>query len=280
MKKFVVFFALTTLLVFLASCTSMISSQSEENISSGAVRVYLTDRPVSDVDSLYVDINGASYHYETDSTEVTQDVDIATSLDLLSLAGTEMRLFDMDIPDGATLVYIALNIEDATAVVKGEEVGVTVLGKNTKILIHQRVSSDTSVILDFDVSRSLVETGNPANPKYKLKPVLKPYTVKRNERGYTIEGILEDGEGNPIRRAVIVLTPEDESTVTRITLSRKEGDFHIRHVEEGNYMLFIFKDFEIPEDGQSILDILSTSDYSTEVQVDGNVDLGTIVISE
>ena len=282
MRKFVIFLVTTAFLVFLASCTSVVSSQPEENTTSetGAVRVYLTDRPVSDVDSLYVDINGASYHYETDSTEVTEEVDIATSLDLLSLAGTEMRLFDMEIPDGATLVYIALTIEDATAVVKGEEVGVTVLGKNTKILIHQRVSSDTSVILDFDVSRSLIEAGNPARPTYMLKPVLKSYTVKGSERRYTVEGMLEDGEGNPIARAVVVLTPEDESTVTRVTLSRREGDFHIRHVEEGNYKLFIFKDFEIPENEQSILDILSASDYSTEVQVDGDVDLGTIVISD
>ncbi len=257
---------LVLVLSILVACSLVESPESK-------VGVYLTDRPLKDVESLEVYIDGASYHYETDSTALTVNVELSTTVDLVSLAGEEMELFEMDIPEGATLVWISLNIEDATVTISGEEYPVKVVGKDVKIMIHQ-VISDGDLILDFDVSRSLVEAGSPFHPFYILKPVLVPFVGHGSHPIYTVEGkVYEDGE--PVFRALVALLDED-STSLRTTLTRRDGSFRIRGVKSGEYELYVFSNPSILSGGD-LLDELDSADYSTDVSVDdSDVDLGVI----
>ena len=282
MRKYILI-SVTVLLMILTGCmlTTTSGTGGESTSERGIAKVYLTDRPVGDLEALFVEISGARYHYELDSTEVTLPVDLATTVDLLSLSGTEIELFDLgDIPPEATLVWIGLNLESATAQISGEEKSVEILGRETKIMVHQKVGTETDVILDFDVGESLIEAGPEFSPFYMLKPVIKP-VLKRSGEGeknvYDVEGILVTPDGTPIPRAAVVLLPTDESTVLRTTLSRRDGSFRIIGVESGEYELWIFADAPILGEGESYTDLTPSTVLSIEVS-GADVDLGEIVV--
>ncbi len=141
MKKFVYLIAVAALLLLLASCQQISQEEpsQDQETSKATVEVYLTDRPVSEVEKLYVDIENVKYKYETSEGATVVETGVSMqNVDLLSLAGTEVIFFDMDIPEGATLVYVELEVPDATVVMNGKEHEVIVVKGSARIMIKEK----------------------------------------------------------------------------------------------------------------------------------------------
>ncbi len=285
-KLFVLALASIFLMVFLSSCTETTAQAGEEatgesttttsttvESSTLSVPVYLTDKKVSGVESIYVDISGISYTYEA-SGEASV-VSVSTSLknvDMLSLSGTEMEWFEMRLPEGAELRWIEFGIDSATAVVGGVEVSVEVPHGKVKVVYEGKFDKGEELVLDFDMSQSLVRTGR---DMYKLKPVIRPFKRKHGERDmYTISGEVE-GSGVPLSGVIVALLKE--GTVVRSTYTNREGEFKLRCVKEGTYTLNVYDIDSLP-DGSELTDMEAS--YSTMLYVNEDVDLGDIDIEE
>jgi len=249
MKKAVYIFLAALLLVLLSSCTQIGNLQNEEEntVEQESAAVYLTDRPLADVDQLIVSIPSVTYHFEIEGEASDVTVNVATEVDLLSLAGTEVKFFDLSqIPEDATLAWIGMNIADATAVVDGEEYPVKVPSDMIKVLVNATVSSDTEVVLDFDVSRSLIYIPSPVKEfRYILKPVITHYM--RNKHMAKVYGKVTDEDGNAVDFALITLTKEDESTPMRFTLTSRKGFYMMGGIMEGKYTISVYTDYTLPE---------------------------------
>ncbi len=288
------FIAALTVLLVLSSCTGIF--QNGETTPTG-ISLYLTDRPAVEVDKLWVDINGIAYHYKMeDGTEETLTSDAATTVDLLSLAGTEVKFVDLsDIPLGATIVWIGFNIEDATVVVGENKYDVMISGERGanatetvndrtyfKVMINEEVTSDLEFVFDFDAAQSLryVRGRN----EYKLIPVIGHWhRYRHQEHGLAvIKGKIVDSTGEPVKHAGIYLLDSNESTIVRATYSRSDGEFHLRGIKTGSYKLKVTT--TLPDD--DVVDLLNwvliNTAYSTDVtvsDVDEEIDLGNIEIS-
>ena len=282
-KVFILLLASIVLIVFLASCTETAAQAEEETSESTSttsttvesstvsIPVYLTDKRVSGVESIYVDISGISYAYEASGEASVESVSTdLKNIDLLSLSGTEMEWFEMRLPEDAELRWIEFGIDSATAVVGGMEVSVEVPHGKIKVVYRGRFNEGEELVLDFDMSQSLVRTGR---GMYKLKPVIKPFKRRHGEKDmYTISGKVEE-TGDPLAGVIVGLL--DESTVVRSTYTDDEGKFKLRYVKEGTYTLNIYDITSLP-DGSELTDIEAT--YSTEVYVKGDMNLGEIDI--
>ncbi len=268
--------AFIALLAFLTSCTEAVTQEvgttgeSTETVNESSmvsVPVYLTDRKVSDVESVFVDITGIKYTYEA-SGESTS-VEVSTSLnnvDLLSLSGSEMEWFDMELPEDAELKWIEFEVSAATAVVGGVNASVEIQSGKVMLTLDWQFEDGDEVVLDFDLSQSLVQTGR---GYYILRPMINPLKRHRNREGeyedmYTISGKVEES-GGPLVGAIVALLDESESTVVRSVYTRDGGKFKISMVKEGTYTLNVY-DIEVLPEGSELIEIDSV--YSTKLYVD------------
>ena len=259
------------LLAFLASCTEAVTQEGEtagestETVNESSmvsVPVYLTDKRVSDVERVYIDISDVEYTYEAsgDASTVNISTDL-TNIDLLSLSGSEMKWFEMELPEGAEFKEIEFKVDSATAVVEGEELSIKVPSGKVKIIYTGMFAEGEDLVLDFDLSRSLVKT----KKGYILKPVIKAFKRCRGEMDmYTISGEVKES-GEPLIGAIVALLDESESTVVRSVYTRDEGKFKIRMIKEGTYTLNVYDIGVLPE-GSELTEVDSV--YSTKLYVD------------
>ncbi|MES2155337.1 MAG: DUF4382 domain-containing protein [bacterium] len=117
-------------------------------------------------------------------------MDKPTTVDLLAFNGSASAfLGDADVPVGA-YNQIRLTVDSASLTLKdGSTANVTVPGHNLRIKGHFTVDDgkETKLTIDFDLDRSLHQTGN---GKWMLKPVLhlesekgdRPHDDERRER--------------------------------------------------------------------------------------------------
>jgi hypothetical protein len=229
------------------------------------VPVYLTDNPSFGIEQLQVKISDVTYHYSLNGEgyDATATL-LENEFDLLSLAGTEVQFFEMELPEGAKLEWIRLYVDAATAVVNNYEVSVEVPSKKIKVIKPVIVQSGDEIVLDFDIARSLrVVQGK---DQYILRPVIVPYHRERHEYEhgpgegeehryrYEVEGELKETLAGTT--CLVALFEGETSSGTLVDLEITDDDFSFEELKEATYTLYVYSEFTLPEE--------TVTDESTE----------------
>jgi hypothetical protein len=166
------------------------SEDSGSNTSGNAqMTVRLTDAPAA-YDALWLDIQGV---------QIISDAGVSTTLtparaglyDLLALRnGIDTLLTTGPVPAGTISQIRLLLGPNNSVVVNGNSYALNTPSaqeSGLKLNLHETVLAGGSYTfwLDFDASKSIVQTGN---GQYKLKPVIRAYTALTNGRitGYVL----------------------------------------------------------------------------------------------
>jgi len=257
MKKRFLFFLLVGLVSY--SCE-------ENNLERARLNVLLVDKP-ADYKSVNVEVLGVEINYGKEGEESGwTDLDANTGIyDLLTLtAGNEALLVSNDVQAG-TISQVRLVLGDQNSVVndEGEFELKTPSGQSSglKLNIHQDLIEglDYTIVLDFDVSRSVLE--NPV--KYMLKPVIRASLDAQNG---AIKGIIDPNE-----EGIVVYAMQGEDIITS-TYPDESGLFLLRGLEQGAYTVSV----DIPD--ESIYEDLTTE--LVEVEIGEITDLGTLELLE
>jgi hypothetical protein len=272
------------LLLIFSGCIADFIPDDNDVEETGKLNVYMTDAvlPLDDVKSVEVTIDSISlYGGEASPVVITEE---PTTVDLMALMGEEINLGTVE--GTATYNQLRMEISDATLTTMEDEIyEVKVSSGSLKISnldIEFDDEEETTLMLDFDLSKSLIITG-PWPPKDIPKEpqiIMTPTIGVRHGELYDVTGVATPTmEASPY---LVALISEDATNVLT-TFTHKEnpkweqGEFRFCKVEEGEYTLKIFDNYT--EEGFDPLtsDPLYTHPGEIEVE-DGDVDLGTIVV--
>jgi hypothetical protein len=241
--------------------------------TSGRLEVYMADAPGDpDVTAVEMTITRVEANLNGGwQTISTTPVDV----NLLDLAKQEVLVGANTIPAGR-YNQVRFFVEDATVT---DETGTHELeipsAERTGIKVNVNYDVEpnavTGLLLDFNVYKSIVRTGN---GRYKLQPVIP--AVVRTASG-TITGVVVDGVGTPLAGAVVRAIYEQGpaypvGTEVNVGTSLSDGSFKIWALLPGVYRLdAIYTD---PPTGIDRVAIKS----GVGVSAPNNTDVGTIVI--
>jgi hypothetical protein len=216
---------------------AFISSCKKNNSGDGNARlkVYLTDDP-GDYEAVYIDVKDVQINVTGDDANGWQSLQgvHAASYDLLKLVNDDDTLLsDSNIPTGrihqmrlvlGTENYV--KIQGTTDLIKLETPSAQQSG--LKFNIQQDVQDGMlyTITLDFDVSKSIVKTGN---NKYMLKPTIRTIL---NAVGGSLKGVVMP---KTFQSAVFAVQGAD--TVAS-TFTDTDGGYLIRGLQAGSYDLF------------------------------------------
>jgi hypothetical protein len=256
-KKWMNWLMLAALFAFFAAC------QSEEQ-KNARVEVWLTDAP-GNYEKLNINIQDVQVHREaTDDGTGWISLNVAKgTYNLLKLTnGLDTLLGDIELPAGRISQIRLILGNNNTVVVDGKEHALNTPSaqqSGLKLQIQQTLTEGVGykILLDFDVARSVVQTGN---GKFNLKPVIR--TIVEATSG-AIKGVVDPKESNP---AVYAINGQD---TVGTTYPDSVGHFLLRGIPSGNYSVHF-----IPASGFAAV----TKDAVT-VQTGVVTDLGTIQIS-
>ena len=223
-------------ILFIASLPVLISCKKNGTSDGNArLKVYLTDDP-GDYEAVYIDVKDVQINVtgsDADGWQSLQGVHAAV-YDLLKLVNDDDTLLtDSNIPTGrihqlrlvlGTENYV--KIQGTTDLIKLETPSAQQSG--LKLNIQQDVQDGMLylITLDFDVSKSIVKTGN---NKYMLKPTIRTIL---NAVGGSIKGVVMPKD---FQSAVYAVQGVD--TVAS-TFSDTEGGYLIRGLPAGSYDVF------------------------------------------
>jgi hypothetical protein len=183
-----------TLILPLIAIT-VLNSCKKDNKSDGTARlqVYLTDDP-GDYEAVYIDVKDVQINVTNDTSGGWQSLQgvHAGVYDLLKLVNDDDTLLaDANIPSGklhqmrlvlGTENYV--KIQGTTQLIKLETPSAQQSGLKLNIQMDVQDGILYTILLDFDVSKSIVKTGN---AKYLLKPTIR--TVL-NAVGGSVKGVV------------------------------------------------------------------------------------------
>ncbi len=288
---FLTFLIVLMVIVIFSSCGVLIELINEINnpsdgmnqSSTTVLTFYITDRPVRDLDSLYIYIDSIEILYEKDGMENSTTVIVDKTYDLLSLAASEETLqMVSDMSAGVSIKGFKLHLGVATALFENED------GNETKRRIYKggicdvdfslELNIPAEILFDFDLLASLENMGD----SYIFKPSVKAY-LKNDLTKFYIKGLVFEDEYEPCNKCGVILINEEESTVLRFTITNDEGYFILRSLEEGTYTLAVFADYsprDLKDEGD-VKELLEESDYSTKLSLfGGNIDEMTIILQK
>ncbi len=288
---FLTFLIVLMVIVIFSSCGVLIELINEINnpsdgmnqSSTTVLTFYITDRPVRDLDSLYIYIDSIEVLYEKDGMENSTTVIVDKTYDLLSLAASEETLqMVSDMSAGVSIKGFKLHLGVATALFENED------GNETKRRIYKggicdvdfslELNIPAEILFDFDLLASLENMGD----SYVFKPSVKAY-LKNDLTKFYIKGLVFEDEYEPCNKCGVILINEEESTVLRFTITNDEGYFILRSLEEGTYTLAVFADYsprDLKDEGD-VKELLEESDYSTKLSLfGGNIDEMTIILQK
>jgi hypothetical protein len=257
MKKVMMFLGAAILSAGLLSCS--------DDEGKARLQVWLTDAP-GDYDEVNIEIEGVEIHTsENESENGWQALQINQGVyNLLELTnGIDTLLGELTLPAGK-ISQIRLKLGDNNSIkVNGVDYDLdTPSGQQSglKLQVHETLNEGITykILLDFDVARSIVETGTGS---YKLKPVIR--TITEAQDG-AIRGIVDPKESTPAIYAI------SNSDTVGTTYSDSTGHFLIRGLPAGSYDLIFApsSDFSLTEKNDVAVTI-------------GNItDVGTITINE
>lgn len=235
-----------------------LASQDPQNTPASLVKVsfVLTDAPVDDekVDAVNVTVSGVRVNESADaeSGEGTwRDivVDPPVSVDLLELRnGVTVPIGSTELPGGIQINQIRLVVEAVEVVYDGVAHEATMSsGDTTGLKIVKAFDvplfGEITIAVDFDARKSIVMTGPPPDPSFKVKPVLR--AVVEGEAG-SISG------AGPAGRVVHAYRPAEWSPTekpeylaayTSAALSDPDADgvftYRLAFLEPGWYTLVL-----------------------------------------
>lgn len=287
-------FLMTLLVIFLiAACTNITDqsgsqgSDDGQDQQTGTVKVYLTDAvlPIEKVQQILVTIDRILLISEEATVVVTDE---PTTVDLLSLVGETVQIGE--VPAGP---YGQLRFEtsSATITIDNESYPLRISSGSLKYPLQGfYVEPGSSIVLDFDLSRSIKVTGSATNsqhqqehrtPQYHMTPVIHV----RYGHLYDITGKVVDQNGEGVPHALVALFETDQTSPTAVTLTHEQsrswedGEFKLCKVQPGQYLLKIYTEWQSSED----LDYIFNTQAATEIGVrviDRDIDLGDIAISK
>lgn len=234
-------FSIFSLLFILVILLGISSCDVSETDASGTLQVWLTDAP-ADYEAVLIDIQSVRVHKSeeenadnSESEEEAQEEGWATipydgdPVNLLELRnGNEMSLGETELESGTYKQVRLVLGENNEVVIDGQSYPLQTpsaqqSGLKLKIDAYIQGGSIYSLLIDFDASRSIVETGN---GKYILKPVLR--MVELAGAG-SIAGTVEP---NDFITSVMAINNSDD---TLSTLTDEAGNFTILGVLPGTY---------------------------------------------
>ena len=219
-------------------------SATETNGTEGQVQVLLTDAPfpIDFVESVDIIIDEV-YIRHKDGTDadflLLTDEDHYTDLTTLRNGNTESIAL-AGLPEGM-YDHIRIVIQSASiTLTDGRTFDLDIPSGETsglKIFIDPgiEIESETTstLLLDFDLSKSFVVEGNPDTPAgikgFKLKPVIRAMPL-----GFagSIKGTVTDADGNPIEDAYIIAVSDN---IEISTYTDANGNYEILGLLEGSY---------------------------------------------
>lgn len=215
----------TVALLLLVSCT-----KNETANGTARLQVSLTDAP-GDYEAVYIDLQDVRINSTTDSASGWSSLEGVKrgTYNLLDLVnGRDTLLSDASIPAGR-IQQIRLILGDENYVkIDGKRLKLTTPSaqqSGLKLNIHQDVSEGGTyqLLLDFDVAKSIHETGN---GKYMLKPTIRAVLQ-------AITGVKGYVAPDSVRTAVLAIQGAD----TVASTYTMDGAYRIRGLSAGSYNL-------------------------------------------
>ncbi|ODN29978.1 hypothetical protein [Fervidobacterium thailandense] len=226
------------------------------------------DKPwVSDIEALKVKVSKFSYRYSTDlgenkwATPTTVDVVV----DLVKLTTEEYEWLKFEVPNGAVILGIALEIKEATVTINGVDYPVTIPGDKKVIKIpnmNWKIGEDVVLELRLDLSRSIIKRAKSNNGRIEYEYILIPNFGWRWRSDlknlWAIQGTITINNQKPQEPLYVVLfegeTPTSTPLVAQFLPVRKEGQFYLGKHKKGTYTIIIYDnlDFQYTDTGVSI----------------------------
>lgn len=241
--------------------------------SKGMLQVWLTDAPAN-FEAVYIDIRSIRVHKsaeaETDSSQSDEEAEedgwLTRSydegpIDLLELRnGNELILAELELEPGIYNQVRLILGENNEVVIDGQTHPLQTPGaqqSGLKIVANADITDGGifSLLIDFDVARSIVETGN---GDFILKPVLRTLDLAGSG---SITGIVEPG--NFLTAVTVVNESDTLSTLT------DDGAFTLLGVTPGAYNIILEPSDEQYAD-TTLTDVTAAEGETT--------DLGTVVL--
>ena len=254
--KTVKLFLLSLVSVFLVCCDS-------DDDKAAKVQVWLTDAP-GDYQEVNIDIQEVKVHVgDNDEESGWRSLPVREGVyNLLDLTnGLDTLLGEIELPAGKISQVRLVLGDNNTVKVNGDVFALSTPSaqqSGLKLQVHQILSAGITykILLDFDVARSIVTTGNGS---YKLKPVIR--TITEAQDG-AIKGIVTPAASTP---AVYAIVGQD---TVGTTYADAEGRFLIRGLATGTYDVSFAPNFNY----------LTTTKSGVQVTVGNVTDVGTVEI--
>jgi len=253
MKKKLTILLSFVFLLFTISC----NNDSEETSITSHLKISLIDLP-GDFESVNIDIKEIKVHssgYKNDEDEVEHhdyentdegeggwislegsDIGVVNILDYTD--GHELTIYDSDFPAGYISQIRLVLGENNTVVIDGDSLNLkspSAQQSGLKLKVNENLEAGLSYYLklDFEASRSIVQTGN---GKHILKPVIRVIT---ENNGGSIKG-----EVFPEEAAVKIYVINGEDTLGSTIASVGISSFLISGIEAGNHTISFEPDEE------------------------------------
>lgn len=229
-------FVVSAFILSIVSLTILISCKKNATGNGTArLQVYLTDDP-GDYQAVYIDVKDVQVNVTGDTANGWQSMlgVNAGVYDLLKLVNDDDTILaDAQIPSGrlhqirlvlGTENYV--KIEGTSQLIKLETPSAQQSG--LKLNVQYDVTDDRlyTILLDFDVARSIVKTGN---NKYILKPTIRAIL---NAVGGTIKGVVMPKD---FQTAIYAVQGVDTVATTFTGIN---GGYIIKGLPAGNYNVF------------------------------------------
>ncbi|HEY0867675.1 MAG TPA: DUF4382 domain-containing protein [Fimbriimonas sp.] len=268
-----ILFALSAALVgvFAAGCGGNDDNGGSNGDGRGTLAVRLADAPDPTISELNITIGGVQANVDDRWVDVEND---DVTLDLLDLVENDTSIGSTELPVG-TYNQIRLFVTDATVtdstgthdveIPSADQTGVKVIIPGGYRISNREI---TTLLLDFDVDKSLTKTGN---GRYILRPTIKG--VVKVLSG-TVTGVVTDSAGAPLDNArVTAYLSSDLVNPVHSTSTLDDGRFKLWALMPGEYTLVI--EWDDPED----VDLDPDQDLTVaevDVIANENTALGTI----
>ncbi len=203
----------------------------KKNANTSKVEIRITDSPAN-YDALNLDIQRVEYHLNQGNQNSGWSVldDTPRMIDILKLTnGLDSLIASAEIPSGRISQIRLILGSNNTIVVNGTMRNITVpSGNQTGLKLNVQTNLEAELtyrfLLDFDVAKSVVVTGN---NNYMLKPVIR--VIVENNTG-SITGTVSPVEAEPVIYVI-------KGTDTVSTFTNAQGKFLVKGLTIGSYSL-------------------------------------------
>lgn len=208
------------------------SKQDSSSSDKAKMQVYLTDDP-GDYDAVYIDVQDVKINYSSDTSNGWVSLGNVSrgSYNLLDLINDKDTLLaDAEINTGRVEQIRLVLGSNNYVVVDGQKHTLetpSAQQSGLKLNIHQDVVEGIlyKLLLDFDVARSVHQTGN---GKYMLKPVIRTTLVAQ---GGSIKGFVKP---STVATTVFAIRGTNDTVTSTLT---QNGSYVIKGLEAGSYNL-------------------------------------------